>query len=70
MSDAGAIGVILEDMIDILKDMYDNEELSEEKLKFGLIIIKSISDNCKEQKIDLAIGQEYKDYIKELMPYL
>lgn len=70
MSDAGAIGVILEEMIDVLKYMYDNEELSEEKLKFGLIIIKSISDNCKEQKIDLAIGQEYKDYIKELMPYL
>ena len=65
MGDAGAIGSIIEDTIFVLKDMFDNDELSEDKLVFALILLNTINQNAMEQNIDLCIDDEYISYIQE-----
>lgn len=68
MSDVGAIGSILEDMICVLKDMNEKGELSDNSFHACLIMIVSINYQCKKLNIDLGMEKEYFDYIKILLP--
>jgi len=65
MSDVRCIGSIIEDTIDVLRIMYENKELSEEKLQFAMILLKSIDTNCKEESIDLGIMESYLEYMNK-----
>lgn len=65
MSDIGCVGSIIEDTIDVLRMMYENKELSEEKLRFAMILLNSIYVNCKEQKIDLELMEYYILYMNK-----
>lgn len=65
MSDVGCIGSILEDMIWVLKQMNSNDDLTGDKLRFGLILIDYLNQECVKNHIDLGIGEEYTKYIME-----
>mgnify|MGYP003289730119 CR=1 FL=1 len=68
MGDAGAIGSILEDMIDILYTMYSRGELSEDKLKFAMILFHNLCYNCNENHIDLYMNEKYIQYMEGWIP--
>ena len=68
MGDVGCIGSIIEDMIDVLRIMHENNEISEEKLQFAMILLKNIHINCKEQSIDLGILEFYEEYMDKWTP--
>ena len=67
MSDAGAIGSIMEDTIYVVRCMNNCGELSDDKLKCILLTLNNINDSAMEQGIDLCIDEEYITYIKEYL---
>ena len=67
MSDAGAIGSTIEDMVDILKQMNEEGNLSYEDLRLSIHILYFLIVDCQKNSIDLGIEDEYMATIKEFI---
>lgn len=67
MGDAEAIGLILTDLIDLLKHMRDNPVHNEECLTFGIRLLQYVNYLCREQGIDLDAPIYYDTYFSYLM---
>lgn len=63
MSDAQAIGVIIDDVIDVLYELYKDEE--KDCYRYVINVLKYINYLCDEQFINLDMEHKLdKEYIK------
>ena len=67
MGDAGAIGSIIEDMVDILRQINEEGNLSYEDLRLSLHILYFLIIDCQKNHIDLCINDEYMNTIEEFI---
>lgn len=67
MGDAEAIGVIIEDLYDLMNCMEENPSHNKECLIFGKRLLQYIDYLCKEQHIELDIDISNDYYFCYLM---
>lgn len=69
MGDVGAIGVIIEDLYDIMGEMMDNPVYDKSCLVFGRRLLQYINYLCMEDGIELyadILNDDYFNYLMDL----